>query len=292
MTGNDSPCLVISSARSGSKLLRALLMESGAFNCYPYDINYIWMRSFSDRDNDELELSDVRPGDVEFIRRYFDKLLKDRSNSGNRVLEKTVSNGLRLEYVCKTLPGAQVIHLVRDGRDVTASIQSCWKTTRYSSKNQDKKLMFQKLMNFPFFHSTPYLIKYLKNSVSGLSGKASLGSWGPRYSGMEDMMRENTLVEVCATQWARSIDRTRNGLHSGSIVEPYLEVKYEELVSNSEVTIERIASFLNLNNVKDMISWGESNITSSTSGWANLSEEEQQLVWPIIEKNMRIYGYV
>jgi len=183
-------------------------MQSGEYACYPYDINYIWMKGFSSRNSDELKREDFKEVNGQFIRQYLGRLL--RKNPKLRILEKTVSNGLRLDYVLEVIPEAQIIHLVRDGRDVTASIKSCWEEPAFSEKNQSRRLQLDKLRNFPITTAGPYLLKYLINNLPKLFGKTAVQSWGPRFDGMSEMQSDKSLVEICANQWARSVKHFRS----------------------------------------------------------------------------------
>lgn len=293
MSAHIKPCLIVSSARSGSKLLRELLMQSNQFRCYPYDINYVWMKGNTGRKDDELSISDFKEENAKFIRDYLGKLTSG-SNNEQRILEKTVSNALRLEYVLRVLPDAQIIHLVRDGREVTASIRSCWTQPAYSEKNQSRKLLFEKLVAFPFSSAGPYLVKYLKNNLFAMFGGKSVSSWGPRFQGIDKMLAEKPLISVCAQQWARSLELTSNVLQNRSS-DKYIEVKYESLIGDPSKTINELCRFLSLNDKaeNEMSAWASENFRESDSCWnTKLTEDERLLVMPILERELLRVGYL
>ena len=293
MSKFEKPCLIISSPRSGSKLLRDLLMESGEFNCYPYDINYVWMHGFMDKSDDELSASEFNQSNAEYIRGYLLRLLRD--NPEARILEKTVSNGLRLDYVLKIIPEARIIHLIRDGREVTASIKSCWFEPVYSEKNQDWKLLFQKLSNFPLRSAGSYLSSYIRNNLPKLFGDRCVKSWGPRFKGMDQMLQDESLVEVCATQWARSVSQTNAVLEDLVDSSSYIEIRYEDLLENPSQKIAEISAFLELNAecTNRMTLWAFGNFRKISGNWESIFDlNERSLAMPILEKELSRFGYV
>ena len=287
----NRPCLIISSARSGSKLLRELLMQSEQFRCYPYDINYVWKKGNFQRNDDELGVSNFNEDNAKYIRGYLGKLV---SGTDCRILEKTVSNALRLEYVLRVLPNAQVIHLVRDGREVTASIHSCWTQPAYSEKNQSRKLLLEKLISFPFSEAGTYLAKYLKNNIKTAFAGGAVRSWGPRFKGIDEMLAEEPLIAVCAEQWSRSVALTTSVLES-DLAHDYIEVRYEKLVSEPSKTIGEVSKFLSLdsNSEAKMTDWAATNFRQSDGDWkSKLSDSELDIVLPILERELTKLGYL
>jgi hypothetical protein len=105
----ESPIIIIAAARSGTKMLRAALAASPEFVDFSYDINYIWKYGNYHIPHDELTEDNLTDDVRKFIRKRFQKLLV-KSNA-KRVLEKTVSNSLRVDFVREVFPNSKIIHL-------------------------------------------------------------------------------------------------------------------------------------------------------------------------------------
>lgn len=270
--------------------MRELIMQSGDFVCYPYDINYVWMKGHENRLDDQLRYDDYRESNGEYIRNYLDRL--NPVNEPKRVLEKTVSNSLRLDYVLRVLPDTQIVHLIRDGREVTASIKSCWTEPPHSTRNQNRSLLLKKILNFPYASATPYLIKYLKNSMPALFGGSGLKSWGPRFEGIDQMLGNCTLLEVCAQQWISSVTLASDSLNRVDR-SSYIEIRYEDLVQSTERTIASVAEYIGATSVDKMQDWGMTNIRSASPKWSKLlTEYERATVLPMLEPHLTRLGYV
>ena len=134
---HDSPVIIIAAARSGTKMLRAALAASPVFVDFPYDINYVWKYQNYDINHDELTEENLTPTIKKFIRNRFEKLVLKKDSK--RVLEKTVSNSLRVDFVRAVFPKCKIIHLYRDGHDVAADARLCWQSSALSTRIQTRK---------------------------------------------------------------------------------------------------------------------------------------------------------
>ena len=95
------PIIVIGSPRSGTTLLGNLL------ECHPalaqlVEPRLTWKYG-NDRKSDMLRPSDARPDVCQHIRDTFSRAVRDQGRE--RLVEKTPSNSLRMEFVEKVLPG-------------------------------------------------------------------------------------------------------------------------------------------------------------------------------------------
>lgn len=286
---SKKPLFIISAARSGSKILREILSSSNEFSFYPYDINYIWKYKNLHINHDELKLSHLDNEKIEYIRKYFSRI----NNADKRILEKTVSNSLRLEFIKAIYPDAQIIHLHRDGREVTASIKSCWIEPTISTRNQSWSLLAKKIIDFPFRTSTLYLIKHLKNNFSLFSPNKTLKSWGPRFEGIDDVLKSKSLIEVCALQWAIPEKKTMTYLEKQD-PNNFITIKYEDLVTNPRKTLLSVNEFLGIHNIEKVCDYAESTLRQNTrSSWHTLlTEEERELALPILSKQLEILKYI
>lgn len=277
------PVVIVSAARSGSKLLRDLICAARDCSCYPYDVNYVWKYGNYHVQHDELSPEMLDEEKKRFIRMFLFRPAK-KSNALFAV-DKTVSNSLRVEYVRRVLPEAKIIHLVRDGRDVIASAMDCWKKIGVSRRNQDHWIMWRKLIEFPP-QGWRYAMEYVRDNVGMVFGKRNYrNTWGPRFSGIDDAVATQPLAAVCSLQWEACIGRALKDLSSLDMEEDYVTVKYEKLISSPKAEIDRIVGFLGIQDEEPLHSFSRDHFTSSNVGkWKRMTDVE---LWSRIERNIQ-----
>lgn len=231
-----APVVIIGAARSGTNLLRDIIGQFDSFGTWPCDeINYIWRHGNRDSPTDELQVEAARPDVSRFIRRAFERLARRRHIQS--VVEKTCANSLRVPFVDRVLPGARFVFLIRDGRDVAASAMERW-AGRLDVRYVARKARYVPPADLPY-----YAVRYLGYRLSGLPGSAKhLGSWGPRCSGMAEMLGTSSLASICAYQWQRSVKLAYDhldGLDSSRVH----RIRYEELVTSPRYEVQRLAEF-------------------------------------------------
>lgn len=232
------PIIIIGAGRSGTKFLRDVLKGSPEVSAVPFDVGYVWKIGNENIAHDELAGSTV-PEQANLIRSLLFRLASPKLSAGTKYLvEKTVSNSLRLEFVHQIFPDAKFIHLIRDGRAVTESAVRMWRQPPKAG------YLWKKLRYFPW-RSYRHAIWYAANLVRGklTAGRGQL-VWGPRYDGIEEDARLLPLPVTCARQWKKCVTAARRGL-SGIPESNVLEVRYEELVS-SDKAITDICDFIGL----------------------------------------------
>lgn len=288
----DRPVIIIAAARSGTKMLREVLAQSTTFAEFQYDMNYIWLYGNYKKKHDELIKEDVTPGIKKFIRKHFEKLLK--KNDATRVLEKSVPNSLRVAFVREIFPDAQIIHLYRNGIDVSADAMQCWNSSMFSQRIQKKSDLVKKLISFPYISAFPYLKDYLANYIKRLFSKEeSVQSWGPRYKEITDDVEKLSLIEVCGIQWARSIKCTIEQLEPLQENVDYINVQYENLVQDPQKEIRKICDFIGISDSSIVISYGQKNIRSDFIAYHEkiLRKEDKEKLMPRIESELQQLGY-
>jgi len=251
-----SPVFIISAARSGSKLLRAILYASGDFSGRPYDINYVWKYGNYHIEHDEITPSDISEFQASKIRSFFDNVCR---NDGNpRLLEKTVSNSLRIPFVRHLFPNTKIIHLYRDAHSTVNSTIMCWQDDATSDRIQTTEDRRRKLREFPFSMAWPYLVQYLKAyAKKKLLKRDYVESWGPRYQGIDEDVRKSPLPDVCAKQWARCVKKSADALKDLRPGHDYINVAYEDLLSNPEHEIGRIAEFAGIQGSEEALIYAQ-----------------------------------
>lgn len=225
----DAPVIVLGAARSGTKFLRDLLGSRGDFAKVPYDVNYVWRAPQSATPHDRLDPALLRQKDIARIRATLDKIAGRKS--GATLLEKTVSNTLRVPYVSAIYPEARYLHIIRDGRAVAESSFRMWQAP------PDTGGLKRKLKDLPLSYwnyAGWFALNYAKGRLQGRGGGKI---WGPRYPGIDEDLAALPLMNVVARQWSRSIEICSEDLKAVPAARVF-EVRYEELVTNPDKVAE------------------------------------------------------
>ena len=235
------PILVLGAARSGTSMLRDALAAEAGLRAVPFDINYVWKFGNYDLPHDELTPDRLTPGRARFIR----AAIARHGVQGSPVVEKTVSNTLRVPFVRAVLPGCRFVHVVRDGRDVAVSARRMWQAP------PELRRLLAKARSFPLRAVPRYGLSYLgAYARRQLRRDRTVPTWGPRFAGIDELVRRRPLLEVCAVQWRRSVEATLAALRdlpSDTVV----TVRYERLVDRPDEELGRIRDFLRLAGASD-----------------------------------------
>ena len=291
---SDHPVIIIAAARSGTKMLREVLAQSVIFAEFSYDMNYIWLYGNYQKKHDELTAADLTPDIKNFIRKRFEKLLR-KNDTAKRVLEKSVPNSLRVEFVREIFPDAQFIHLYRNGLDVSADAMQCWHSSLFSQRIQKKSDLVKKILSYPYLSAYPYLKDYLSNYIVRLLSKdKSVPLWGPRYRNIDDDIKNLSLIEVCGIQWNRSVTCSTRQFLSMQENEKFINVKYEDLVRNPKEEIGRICDFVNIPDADAIIQYAQETISSDFIDFHKgvLTEEDKKILMPHIQSSLTDFGYL
>ncbi len=271
------PVIVIGAARSGTKLIRDTIARHPDVSKIPYDINYIWRYGSEKLPHDEITPNLLTDKSASKIRLYF-----DQSRNGKQILvEKTVSNCLRIPYVHKVFPQAKYIQLIRDGWDVVESSYRQWIAP------PDWRYIIQKMRAYPlvdaFGYATGYGQNLLRKLVFPRDGITS--SWGPRYLGIDDDIRSKPLIEVCAIQWAYCFSKAFHDLAKLPMTSVYT-VRYEEFVHHPSDVLTGIADFLGIDS-NPYLSNKQLGISTDNigKGWREMSPEQCSQVRRYIEQS-------
>lgn len=221
MCMNQSPLVILGAARSGTSFLRDVLSEAPGLGAVPYDVNYIWRYGHSASSSDEFAIEALTLQKIRYIQTHLSQLA--HVGKEGRLLEKTVSNTLRVEYVAEALPDAKFIYIERNGREAATSAMRQWQSKPNWAQWR------RKLRTLPF-GSLPYVVWAAKNL--GL-GKRNGRIWGPRYSGIEADLKTLAQAEICAKQWRICCERARFDLEKLD-QERVFRISYEDLIASSD----------------------------------------------------------
>lgn len=232
--------VVLGAARSGTSMLRDLIAAHPQIAAIPFDVNHIWRIGNDRRPNDAFAPGTATPA---VARRIRDRLTGiARRNAGASwpqvrfVVEKTVGNALRPDFVETVLPDALYVRITRDPRRVIASTIDAWKAPPDTGHLRRKLRLFGPA-------DLGYMGWYALNALSGRFGhKRGLHMWGARYPGIRTDLETESLETVCARQWLSSV-RTIDRFFADLPPERGISVNYEALVGGPEA-LRRIWSFL------------------------------------------------
>jgi len=267
------PVVIIGAGRSGTKFLRDTLAGSSLCCAVPFDVNYVWRYRHERLPDDVIPAEELKPETQRYIRRTLERLAHIGTHPGCRYLvEKTVSNSLRVPYIDAILPTAKFIHLIRDGREVVESAARMWR------QPPSWHYLLQKLRYFPLSNYR-YGFWYLRNLMAGaLQKKRGQRIWGPRYPGIEDDLATKGIYEICALQWRACVEQALSDLEMIPEARK-ITVRYEQLVSNEEA-ISRVCDFLGLDDSDRVIAVYSKTLRRDTrEKWkTNIPEEDMTLV--------------
>ncbi|MDD5395542.1 MAG: sulfotransferase [Thiothrix sp.] len=278
--------VIVGAPRSGTNMLRDMLVKLPKVGTWPCDeINYIWrhgnVRYPSDAFTRDMAAADVK----RYIHTQFDQLAK--SHQLDMVVEKTCTNSLRVGFVDEVLPDAKYIFIVRDGVDVVGSAMLRWKASL------DIPYLLAKARYVPIVDLPYYASKYLSNRLYRLISKEKrLASWGPKLDDMDAILKNYSLLQVCALQWKACVNKSEEEF---SRIDPerVVRVKYEDLVSHPHDEFLRIAKFLGqevtpsiLNGVTQSVSIGSVGKGRAALGASGLAE-----ILPLINETLAVHGY-
>ena len=268
-----------------------MLASSDQIQVVPYDINYIWKYSNNHLFHDELGEQNLDTKTSDYIRRH---ILKFATGEKEKyVVEKTVSNSLRVNFVTSVFPDAKLIHLYRDGRDASLSALGCWTSSVLDSRNQPLYTYIEKLLKFPYLTASGYLAQRCKELLARQLSSKNHYYWGPRFKGIEELVCRKSLPEVCAYQWAKCIDNTLSQLDKYQIGSDYIPVKYENLVHKPEAEITKICDYIGINDVKKVADFACNEVNVSSIGrWKDQFKLYEHDLLPIMQPALSKLGYI
>jgi hypothetical protein len=192
-------------------------------------------------------------------------------------------------------PECKFIHLYRDGRDVTADARLCWQSSMWSNRIQPKQDLIKKAINFPLTAAWPYLLNYISTYATRLVSKEKhVKSWGPRFKGIDGILKVHSLLEVCGIQWSKSVELSLKALLKLKENVDYINVRYEDLVREPIRELHKIIDFLKVTDYKSILEYGEKNISDEYVGFAKqiLTPDELEELNPHVSLYLSLLDYI
>lgn len=280
------PIIIIAAARSGTNMLRDILVQLPGFGTWPCDeINYIWRHGNVRQPTDEFSPQLARPEVKVYIRRAFRRLADQKDLT--HVVEKTCANSLRVPFVNAVFPDAKFIHIIRDGRDVAASASKRW------MRSVDLRYVLRKARFVPPTDVPYYALRYCWSRVyKRLSRQQRLAFWGPRFEGMDEVLKRYPLEAACALQWKQCVEEAEEGLRLLDSARVF-RLRYEDFVTQPVPVLSDLLSFLETPQPHDCLVAVSRGVRADRIGrvWEDLDRERTSAVERIIHTTLLSYGY-
>ena len=196
----DRPIIVVGAPRSGTTFLGQLLGQHPTLAHFE-EPRLTW-RYGNDAKSDMLTPDDARPEVCAYIRNAFAAAVGDAGKQ--RFIEKTPSNSLRMCFVERVLQGCLFVHIIRDGIESSLAIEQFWR--KHARGLPRAKLQRRLLEIRP--RQLPYYLREFARRVAPrpFSGLVRPPGWGPRIPGIDGLVNDLTLLEVCALQWRMCVE--------------------------------------------------------------------------------------
>ncbi len=292
---------LIGSPRSGTTILENIL------NCHDliaefYEPYYLWENFFDATDSDVWDINDATDAVFQKIRAEFRIFAGKRRKS--IVLDKSPAHAYNIPIVQQVFPKAKWIHIVRDGRDVTLSINKEWEKRKTLVQEKDflslyrtagKMLARQPVLRFKWmaimheltrtFSLNPY--HYLNKS----RWKGKVG-WGPRFSDWENYLDTHSVLEFNAMQWATSVKAAAD--HWDLIeADQRIQVRYESLLLRPEKTLANILEFMGCQPSSAFFSRLPALMPKNFNKWTReFTQDQVSQISPILDPMLRAYDYL
>lgn len=282
----EKPVIVVGSARSGTSILGELIQVHSTLHGI-VEPRLTW-RYGNDKKSDMLKPEDARPEVIAHIRRQFARQVREAGCA--RMLEKTPSNALRLEFVDRVFPDAKIIHITRNGIDSSLSIRSFWHQAAHGIKGTMPGKLSQRLKEVQLSQIPIYAFEAVRRFAPWpLSKLVGQNVWGPRIPGIRKLLKELDLLEVCALQWRMCVESAK--LYGETLpADRYLEIRLEDL---NLVTFRKILEFAGLEEEEEVMQNFQNVMdpTKSTARRSKATSEDLKTLRQWITPTMHWLGY-
>jgi len=250
---------------------------------YWIEPKYIWKYRNPKAKNDLRSESEATPQVCQYIqKRFFDYTKKHHKT---RFLEKTPSNVFRVAFINKIFPDALFIQLLRNGNATALSAEKKW-TAKPEIAALTRRITYN---DIPLVDAPFYIGSFLKKVIWKFL-RPNSGTWGQQFPGIRDYRSKNSLIETCAKQWSEGLKSSQAALDKIK-KERIFRIKYEDLIESPQTVISDLLNFLELEPSEKVLTYAKDTIKNNAKEYTSEEKEKIKLIQPIIEEQMRIYGY-
>ncbi len=191
-----------------------------------------------------------------------------------------------------------------EANELTSEMASCFKThvadhvrltgkSRFISKrtaNNQRIQLIAKMFPDAYFVHIIRDGRAVANSLFRVPWWREIDIWWleGKADKWDEMGREP--IELCAQQWKRDVEEILNNRHLFG--DRYLELNYEQLVTDAPATLKRIMQFCELSVYPDFFDYLPNNLKNMNYKWdKNLSAQQKQVVETSIGNFLVELGY-
>lgn len=284
---SNTDVIIVGAPRSGTNMLRDVLTSFDSVCTWPCDeINYIWRHGNVRYPSDEIPAQRATPAIKNYIRQRFSDIRQQYN--ADIVVEKTCANSLRVPFVDAILPDAKYIFIYRDGIDATGSAKERW-TAKLDIPYILEKVRFVPKTDLPY-----YGLRYFWARVYRfISREKRLAFWGPALDGMQSVLQNHTLNEVCALQWQRCVDNAEKAF-SDMPADKVVRVRYEDFVRQPVEELSRILEFIGKEVEPEKIATAVEGVSPRSLGKGRKALGEQQVanLEELVGETLKRYDYL
>jgi len=224
------------------------------------------------------------------------------------VVDKSPRNSLRVPFIRRIFPEARYIYIIRDGRDVTLSINKEWIRRRQIVQGTDavNKYDYGRVYGVlkEWLHRQPslaYRIRALWFETHGHVMNKSLHlnlmrwngrvGWGPRFRNWQDVLAKTSLLQFNAYQWSKCIENIQHNWKALAR-EKKLMIRYEDLLKDGRKLVTEILDFLNLRGDEKFFRAIPRLKKDNVQKWQReFSRDDLQEIHPIVTPMLMELGY-
>lgn len=283
-----SPIFIIGSPRSGTTLLFQMLSTAPNFS-NKFEPEWVWKKALGTSGNDSYKDEFTFIGMMRVLNNFYSLIDK----GAPFLLVKNPKDSLRVKFLRNLFPNARFIHIIRDGRDVIASIKKGWDTPYYRT-DKDYDWIHLRIPDYKILSSLPAHIK-------------GAHIWTTCLQFIENTIDPKDYKHFYEIKYEDLVKDPQTEMNKLST---YLEVSLqqndlEKLIEKVSVNVKEIKigtnkqedQNLNFQHIPSKVSNDAGSGTLSSSirigKWINtLSTEELFEILPIIEKFLVKYNYL
>ena len=242
MPRHPRPIFIIGSPRSGTTLLGKLLAAHPDL-AYAEEPRLVW-RQGNDGRSDYLRPEHARPGVVRGIHDTFDRLVERGGKT--RLLEKTPSNALRLDFMRTVYPDGVFVHVLRNAYDAVLSIRTYSQQHRTGVPKAAALKRLKEIRPGQIPHYAREAAARVLPQKLNVFGRRP--AWGPRLPGMDRLTDELDPLALASLQWRGCVEaacQAGRAFPAGQ----YLEVRLEDLSAD---LLQRVTDFCGLSDSEEV----------------------------------------
>jgi hypothetical protein len=153
--------------------------------------------------------------------------------------------------------------------------------------------LLEKMRWVPLSDVPYYALRYLRYQLGRFrSDQGAESSWGPRFEGLDKLVKEKTLIEVCGIQWkvcVQAAEAAFTRLPANRVT----TLHYENLISEPLEVAGRLFKRVNLTFVAECRDYITREVSAEyVDKWqGRLTKRDRDLLMPHIEAELMHQGY-